>query len=354
MKILVYGAGVQGSFFAARLHEAGHEVSVLARGQRLADIREHGIVLEHGLTGERGHASVHVVEHLAPDDAYDWVLVTVRKNQLSAVLPALAANAHTPNVLFLMNNAAGPARMVQALGPDRVLLGFPGAAGVREGLVVRCVPARREDAARVTIGELNGTVTPRLEQLVAALGDASIQVHIEPKIDAWLKTHVALVSPLVNALYMAGGDIYRLAATRDAVVLIVRAIREGLQVLRTLRIPIRPPALQIVALVPEPILVALLQRALASKVAELAIAGHANAARDEMTCLADEFQALVLSAGCDTPAIDSLYRYLDLTVPPVPRGSARMAMEWRGVWIMLGGLASMLALLMLRRLRRRR
>ncbi len=48
MKILFYGAGVLGSLYAARLQEAGQEVSILARGQRLADIREHGIVLEDG------------------------------------------------------------------------------------------------------------------------------------------------------------------------------------------------------------------------------------------------------------------------------------------------------------------
>lgn len=32
MKLLVYGAGVCGSLFAVRMHEAGHEVSLLARG----------------------------------------------------------------------------------------------------------------------------------------------------------------------------------------------------------------------------------------------------------------------------------------------------------------------------------
>ncbi len=36
MKILIYAAGPLGSLFTARLHEAGHEVSLLARGQRLA------------------------------------------------------------------------------------------------------------------------------------------------------------------------------------------------------------------------------------------------------------------------------------------------------------------------------
>ncbi|MDQ2831909.1 MAG: hypothetical protein M3Y74_23020, partial [Chloroflexota bacterium] len=46
MTILVYGAGVLGSVYAARLHDAGHTVSILARDQRLADLRAHGIVLD--------------------------------------------------------------------------------------------------------------------------------------------------------------------------------------------------------------------------------------------------------------------------------------------------------------------
>jgi len=54
MKILVYGVGVIGTLFAARLADNGHQVTVLARGQRLADIRRHGLVIEDVLSGERG------------------------------------------------------------------------------------------------------------------------------------------------------------------------------------------------------------------------------------------------------------------------------------------------------------
>ena len=43
MQILVYGAGPLGSLFAARLRAAGHDVSILARGQRLAELHEYGI-----------------------------------------------------------------------------------------------------------------------------------------------------------------------------------------------------------------------------------------------------------------------------------------------------------------------
>ena len=353
MKILVYGAGVLGSLYAARLHASGQDVSILARGQTLEDLRKHGIVLEDVTTGQQTVTRVPVVEELAPDDAYDWVLVVMRKSQVSAVLPTLAANTHTPNVLFLMNNAAGAAEMIRSLGYDRVLLGFPGAAGVRVGHVVRCLAGRGSRKATATIGELDGRTSPRLQELRSVLEAAGFAVAIEPNIDAWLKAHVALVSPMANALYMAGGDNHRLAHTRDGLVLMIRAIREGFRVLRALGIPIRPAALQVLSWLPEPLLVGLAGRLLDTAVAEVALAGHANAARDEMKLLADEFRALALSTTVPTPAMEHLYQYLDVTVPPVREGSAHIAMDWRGIWIGLGLLAVLTAVLRLRPRRRR-
>ena len=45
-RILILGAGVVGSVYAARLKAAGVDAAVLARGRRLADVSEHGIVLD--------------------------------------------------------------------------------------------------------------------------------------------------------------------------------------------------------------------------------------------------------------------------------------------------------------------
>ena len=50
-RVLVYGAGVIGSLYAARIWRAGLNTSILARGSRLKDLREHGIVLQDCSTG---------------------------------------------------------------------------------------------------------------------------------------------------------------------------------------------------------------------------------------------------------------------------------------------------------------
>ena len=140
MKVLFYGAGVIGSLYAAWLQEVGHDVSILARGQRLADLRAHGIVLEQALTRQQTTTPVNVVEHLSPNDAYDLIVVAMRKNQVAAVLPIVAAHQRTPNVMFMVNNAAGYGDWLEAVGRDRLLLGFPGAGGAFAGHVVRLSP----------------------------------------------------------------------------------------------------------------------------------------------------------------------------------------------------------------------
>jgi 2-dehydropantoate 2-reductase len=71
-------------------------VAVLTRGQRAADIRSHGVVLENATTGMQTTTALEVVEQLRPDDSYDLIMVVVRKDQLRSVLPMLGVNGPTP------------------------------------------------------------------------------------------------------------------------------------------------------------------------------------------------------------------------------------------------------------------
>ena len=87
--------------------------------RRLA-LRTHSIVLEDARTGQRTTTRVDVVEQLAPEDIYDLIIVLMRRNQVDAILPALAANQHTPSILFMTNNAAGADAYVTALRRERV------------------------------------------------------------------------------------------------------------------------------------------------------------------------------------------------------------------------------------------
>ena len=311
MKILFYGAGVLGSLYAARLQKAGNEVSILARKKRLIELRKHGIVLKDKTTALQTTTQVNVVEQLALEDAYDLVVVLMRKNQIASILPFLKANNHTPNVLFMNNNAAGADEWVNALGKERVILGFPGAGGELQGHIVHfSLPPKIVQPT--TFGELDGRTTERLTQISQKFKAAGFPTAINSNMDAWLKCHVAWVSPLANAIYMSNGDNYQLAQNRDSVQLVIHAIREGFKVLQSLGMPITPFVVKMFfKWIPMPILTIILQAMFNTKKCEIMMTRHVNAARDEMKQLADEFRELIRTTSIATPAIDQLYQYVE-------------------------------------------
>ncbi len=302
MKILICGAGVLGSLCAARLQSAGQEVWLLARGRRLEDLRQHGLVLENMVTDERSEMKVNVLETLSPDDAYDLIMVVVGKHQVPGVLPSLAANRCTPNILFIGNNAAGPDEYIRALTQERVLLGFLTAGGTTDGPVVRYAEGDESRKSTFTIGEVDGTITPRLEEIAEVLKSIGYNVVLCPNIDAWLKTHAALVAPLAGALTLAGGDNFSLARDRKNVRLAAKGIRESLHILQAKNIPLIPSAAKLYIRLPEFLLVFLMQRLLARKEVGYAFT-HADKAEPEMALLIAELLALGSGTNVPTPAL---------------------------------------------------
>jgi 2-dehydropantoate 2-reductase len=252
MKLLVYGAGVLGSLYAARLHEAGLDVSLLARGERLAALRRHGVQLAEGDGPAVRRVPVPVVEH--PAGGYDLTAVFVRAHQVDAVLESLAGL--DGDVLFLLNWAAGAQPLGAVLGHERVLLGSGSAGGTMDGDVVRYRPAgpltRR---VPMRIGEPDGRTTPRLDRIVRMFRTAGLNAKAEPRMDAWLKTHAAFSVPLGQAAHAAGGP-KALADAPGAVRDMIRLMRDNLA---ALPMPPVPRAFAALRTLPEGLLVAVLR-----------------------------------------------------------------------------------------------
>ena len=90
MRILIYGAGVIGSLYAALFAEAGYDTNIYARGKRLEALRNNG--LQYKKNQEVIKAEIRILGELPNDDIYDFVLLTVRENQLYEALTELKNN----------------------------------------------------------------------------------------------------------------------------------------------------------------------------------------------------------------------------------------------------------------------
>jgi len=348
-KVLVYGAGPLGCLFAAKLKENGHDVSILARGQRLADIRQNGIILFDVMTSKQTVTLIDAVESLLPEDRYDLILVIMRKNKALEILPILAANQNSRTILFLLNNAAGPDAWVAALGKDRVLSGFPGSAGFREGPVVHCLTGTKKEPAKVYFGTADGrksATTTEIGNIINSVPE--FKAVFRRDMDTWLKYHVALLFPsIAPALHAAEIDIKRLARTRDLVVLAVRAIREGFSVLKAKGLPVTPGKFKLILWLPEPILVHYLQKLLNHPLMETALAKHARAAHDESLHLTGEFLDLARTTDVPVPTIEHLQKFYEPDSQPVADGSRAIPLHWGGLLAWGIGLLTVIALIII-------
>lgn len=116
---LIVGAGAIGSFLAARLWRAGHDVVLLARGGRLADIAAHGVRLE-----ERGNVSrfaVPVIGKVAGREPAKWIVLCTKTVDVAVALDAVAPAVGAGTIFVTTQNGVDT--------PDRVAARYP-AAGI--------------------------------------------------------------------------------------------------------------------------------------------------------------------------------------------------------------------------------
>ncbi|MBA4385379.1 MAG: hypothetical protein C0410_11635 [Anaerolinea sp.] len=305
IRILVFGAGVNGSACATILHQSGIDVTVLARGSRFEFIRDNGIVIENPLNNKRTIVKVNVVNSLAPNGFYDYIFVIMRKNQALEIVPILKQNC-SPNIVFMGNTLADPHEYTNELGKERVLMGHVYAAGRREGDIIKAMIVK---SVAIPFGEIDGSITPRLEKLVTALNQGISKAKISTHIVDDLVIHAAGVIPIAMLGLKHGGDLRALAKSKADLILLVNAVKESLSVVQALGYRHLSPTDHIMKNAPQFILTGMFRLLFKSKMGEVGISYHLSQASDEMLHLANEMNALVEKSGLE---VSSLRKALDI------------------------------------------
>ena len=183
-RVLIFGAGVIGSMYTIKLMEAGIDVTILARGQRLTALQENG--LPYNEKGAVQSIRVKVIGSLANDDVYDFILVPVRYDQAEAALQALKDN-QSQTIVTLTNNSAGFSTWLDMVG-DRLLPAFPGFGGqMKDNVLYARFPPKA--LASTLFGEINGTETERTRRFAKLLATAKLPYRMEKDMAAFLITH---------------------------------------------------------------------------------------------------------------------------------------------------------------------
>jgi len=238
MKVCVVGAGAIGGYMAVRIAQAGHDVSVIARGPHLAAIRANGLkLIEAGQ--ELVATNLTTTDNIRDLGPQDVVLLALKAHQIEAVVEDLSVLLGPKTVLVTLQNGIPwwyfqkldspfSGRIVKTVDPMGVLfnnidperligcIAYPAATIAEPGVV------QHVEGNRFPIGELDGSESDRVIQVSALFTEAGFKSRVLTDIrsEIWLKlwgnltfnpisalTHATLVDicqfPLTRALAAA-------------------------------------------------------------------------------------------------------------------------------------------------------
>jgi 2-dehydropantoate 2-reductase len=208
MRVLVVGAGATGGYFGGRLAQAGRDVTFLVRARRAARLRERGLRLIDP------EDTVTITPQLVTSDEiagpYDLVLFSVKAAGLAQAIEDVAPAVGPDTVIVPFLN--GMAHM------DALIARF-GEHAVFGGVVKVFATVDDEDdivqlaltpPASIVVGELDGSASPRLEEVRATLDGAGFVVGTSADIVAamWHKwSFITTLGALTCLMRAPVGDI---------------------------------------------------------------------------------------------------------------------------------------------------
>ncbi len=213
----------------------------------------------------------------------------------------------------MLNNPLGSAALVEALGAERVLLGFPGAGGARDGHVVRYALIAQQPttlgapASNTKSGAILSAPLRTLAELFRASG---FPARIDSNMEAWLTSQAFFVTAVSGAIYIAAGQCDQLSRSEESLALMVSGVREGFNAVRALGRPVHPFALNVLFMwLPRSFAIRYWRGFFREADGGIWRFGrHVRSASAEIRMLADDCRQLLTASAAAAPALDQLYR----------------------------------------------
>ena len=222
MRTAIMGAGAVGAYLGAMLARAGHPVSLIARGQHLTALRQHGL----RVIRDRAEFTVHcpATDHPADVGPVDLALLTVKTYQNPAAVPAMSPmiGPHTA-ILCLQNGIDSYQAPASTFGADRVL---PGAIYIEAALDAPGVARQTGDVVRVVFGELCEPPSARAQAIADAFNSAGIPAEIAADIRAALWTKFLFIAAMAGVTSIARQTLAQLMPRPEWRQVVTACLRE--------------------------------------------------------------------------------------------------------------------------------
>jgi 2-dehydropantoate 2-reductase len=239
MRVAIVGTGGVGALLGGLLARGGTEVAFVARGASLAALRERGLHVK-STVAEFQLPRVEASDDPASLSPADAVLVSVKGWQVREVAPSLAPLVRAGGfVVPLQNGVEAADELARALGEARVAGGL---CHLLSSLEAPGVVRHVGGAPSVTMGELRGGGSPRLEALAGALRAGGVEVRVVDDVRAAAWEKFLFIEPFgaVGAVTRAPLGVMR--ALRESRALLAAAMEEVAAVARSRSIRIAPDA----------------------------------------------------------------------------------------------------------------
>jgi 2-dehydropantoate 2-reductase len=220
--VCVFGAGAIGGYLGVALSEAGAEVGLVARGEHLAAMREHGLRLH--IDGAEKIARLRCTDDPTDLGEQDYVIIALKSHHIppavDSMLPLLGRETHVVTASnglpywYFQGSAFEDAtlesvdpgkRQWNALGPQRAIgcVSLPAAEVVQPGVI------RHEHGRKFPIGEPDGARTARLRRLHEFMVAGGLEAPIRDDIrdEIWLKLCGNVCFNPISALTLATLDV---------------------------------------------------------------------------------------------------------------------------------------------------
>ncbi|MEP7382021.1 MAG: 2-dehydropantoate 2-reductase [Gemmatimonadota bacterium] len=241
LRVAVLGAGGVGGWYAGALALAGHDVSVLARGDHLETMRRDGLELrsQEGSRTARPRAAERVEELGNPE----LVIVAVKAYSVREIASSAARLAEGGAAILPLLNGVDAADRLAELGvPREALIG--GLTMISAAKIAPGVIERRSTFQRVIMGALGGAFgstevwTARLERYAEALRSAGVETVVSQRIEGDLWNKLVFLATLAAACGLSRSAVGAVRTAPLGALLLERAVREIVAVAESRGVPL--------------------------------------------------------------------------------------------------------------------